>query len=609
MGWNCTLLAAQGRNWTEFKHYNNMKQVSKILASLVIIGLSLGNVFAQTHPPLGGGSGIASDPYLISTPAHLAELADYVNANNSTAAVHYKVMNDLDLSGYDNWTPIGTGYAWDEDMFKGNFNGNGKRVQNLTVNRPTEEGAGLFGFVRGAVIENLGVEKCNVKGEANAGGLAGYVEANTTIANCYTTGSVSVKAEGGLQGGGLVGMSVESVITGCFSTCDVNGGYVLGGLVGDNSTGVIKNCYATGNVVTETESGGYYGGLAGANTSGTIEHCYATGNVTGRVNTGGLVGGHHHASGNIRNCVAANTSIAQSSTNTTDINRVVGGGAASETFKNNYANDAMTVQANGVNVNIDPNINGADGANVTITTLQSADFYTNTAHWSETWDFTNIWYICNGNGLPFLRWQGASCTYIIEATTDDNGNITPSGSITVTEGDNITFTFTPNVGYAIETVLIDGVNDPVAVSSGSYTFENVTEDHAIHVTFVYGTGIAPPSPPEGGDVRVYPNPTNGTLTITCNRHCGLDPQSPENNEIAGQARNDIRNVEVFDVMGRTVMVAAAAAVETHGRASLQSQIANHTSHITFDLSNVPSGIYFLKIQTADGVVTRKVVKQ
>ena len=101
-------------------------------------------------------------------------------------------------------------------------------------------------------------------------------------------------------------------------------------------------------------------------------------------------------------------------------------------------------------------------------------------------------------------------------------------------------------------------------------------------------------------LRVYPNPTDGELNITCYRHCGLDPQSPENDEIAGQARNDIQNVDVFDVMGRTVHV------ETHGRASLQWRQQQPTT--TLNISSMPTGIYFLRIQTETGVITNKIIK-
>ncbi|MCL2042078.1 MAG: T9SS type A sorting domain-containing protein [Bacteroidales bacterium] len=101
-------------------------------------------------------------------------------------------------------------------------------------------------------------------------------------------------------------------------------------------------------------------------------------------------------------------------------------------------------------------------------------------------------------------------------------------------------------------------------------------------------------------LRIYPNPTDGMLYITDYRHCGLDPQSPENDEIAGQARNDIKHVDVFDVMGRTVHV------EMHGCASLQWRQQQPTT--TLDISELPTGIYFLHIQTDNGVITRKIIK-
>jgi len=84
------------------------------------------------------------------------------------------------------------------------------------------------------------------------------------------------------------------------------------------------------------------------------------------------------------------------------------------------------------------------------------------------------------------------------------------------------------------------------------------------------------------DIVVYPNPTTGIIIITGIRHCGLDPQSPA-------------NVEIFDVMGRIV------AVETRLATSLHETL--------LDISHIPSGIYFIRIHTEKGVVTRKIVKQ
>ena len=74
--------------------------------------------------------------------------------------------------------------------------------------------------------------------------------------------------------------------------------------------------------------------------------------------------------------------------------------------------------------------------------------------------------------------------YTITASAGSNGSISPSGAVSVLEGNNQAFTITPISGYKRDQVLVDGVNDPGAVTSGSYTFSNVTANHTISASFV-----------------------------------------------------------------------------------------------------------------------------
>lgn len=76
-------------------------------------------------------------------------------------------------------------------------------------------------------------------------------------------------------------------------------------------------------------------------------------------------------------------------------------------------------------------------------------------------------------------------TKAITASAGANGSITSNGVTTVNCGANKTYTITPNSCYQIATVLIDGVNNPTAVSSGTYTFTSVAAAHTISVTFAY----------------------------------------------------------------------------------------------------------------------------
>lgn len=72
-------------------------------------------------------------------------------------------------------------------------------------------------------------------------------------------------------------------------------------------------------------------------------------------------------------------------------------------------------------------------------------------------------------------------TYTITASAGSHGSISPSGDVTVNQGSDKPFTITPDTGYQIEDVLVDG-SSVGAVSS--YTFINVTEDHTISATFI-----------------------------------------------------------------------------------------------------------------------------
>jgi hypothetical protein len=70
--------------------------------------------------------------------------------------------------------------------------------------------------------------------------------------------------------------------------------------------------------------------------------------------------------------------------------------------------------------------------------------------------------------------------HTITATAGPNGGITPSGTVLVSEGDNITFTITPSAYYHIDDVVVDGSSVGKVLS---YTFENINSDHTIKATF------------------------------------------------------------------------------------------------------------------------------
>ena len=75
--------------------------------------------------------------------------------------------------------------------------------------------------------------------------------------------------------------------------------------------------------------------------------------------------------------------------------------------------------------------------------------------------------------------------YTIKASAGANGSISPAGWCSVVENGSQTFTFTPDKGYTVAKVLVDGKS---VGAVKSYTFKNVTKDHTIEVIFMKSNG-------------------------------------------------------------------------------------------------------------------------
>ena len=194
-----------------------------------------------------------SGAYRIGT---AAELAWYAASDGKTAA---KLTADIELAGFD-WRPLAKIYAA--------FDGQGHVIHNLYINSSSYP-VGVFGYVKtGASVTKLGVTGdviCTAKSNAQAGGIAGYMESDTSITECFSAVNVTSKK----HAGGIAG-------------------YV-------NASSVISDCYATGNIATISANECYLGGICASSgsyaTGAALTNCYFTGTVTGSGGIASYVGG------------------------------------------------------------------------------------------------------------------------------------------------------------------------------------------------------------------------------------------------------------------------------------------------------------------------------
>jgi len=372
-----------------------------LLLFAIILALPY-QLFAGTY---SGGAGTSGDPYKIATTADLIELSktstDWASGKYfiQTAYISFddnEQLVDWDNDGTANWdtedqlgfSPIGF-----STNFSGNYDGQSYTITNLFINRSASSLIGLFGFIKGATISNIGLLNVNITGQSYAGGLAGRSETTgSTINNCFTTGTVTASSD---YIGGLIGYSAYTNITNSYSTCNVSGNLCVGGFAGNNvtSTASIKYSYSTGSVTGNTAVGGFVGGNS---TFSTVSNCYSLGNVTRSsgtdVNIGGFVGDNYY--GSITNGFSIGKVIYGSTTQT---NKGFVGSLNAGTTTNCFW---------------DTDVSGSSTSEGTATGKTTSQMKTEATFTGASWDFgsdetdwvmsSNITFI----KYPTLRWTG-----------------------------------------------------------------------------------------------------------------------------------------------------------------------------------------------------------
>ena len=288
----------------------------------------------------------ATEPIEIATAEELAAI-------NDNLAGHYILTADIDLSGYENWTPIGAFQSLSdapEDAeiphpdyaFTGTFDGQGHTISNLTIASQLPMGVGLFGCAAGtengaASISNFTLENVNISGFSLVGGAVGLQFMNCPVSNIDLVGENKISGSQGI--GGIVGTGFD-LISDCTATVDItvvgDGGACAGLIAGGTTMSSIANCEAVGGSITASGNATWgFGALCGAPWGASeIKDCKASGTtieVTGEGNrlVGGLIGfgGTYDptAPAQISGCTVENVTIIVSGT-TASVGGLIGAG-------------------------------------------------------------------------------------------------------------------------------------------------------------------------------------------------------------------------------------------------------------------------------------------
>ena len=387
--------------------------------------------------------------------------------------------------------------------------------------------AGIVGILYGnaTVINCYNTGEINVTGdklrEGTAGGIAGKdIDAHNTVSDCYNVGAVTVEYTG----------NSDSYIA------------MVGGIMGKiyYSDTTVSNCYSVGTLKSTTGKGtSYIGGVVGI-TKGTVANCYyldstaekavwpdggtvdeATGSKTAAQLGNGTVlallinsraDSEHPWNSQCQYLAAAGKTLPVFKTQTGDKHThdwsawtSNGDGTHSrrctcnavETEKCSGGTATCTAKAKCADCgaeygNTNPNHHGDKLKHVV-----AKDATTREEGNIEYWHCEACGKYFSDNAatkgitqaetvIPKRQSSGRNYSYYtIKATAGTGGAISPSGNVSVRGGRDQTFTITPDKGYAVANVKIDGKSIGAVKS---YTFENVRRTHTIEVIFMKANG-------------------------------------------------------------------------------------------------------------------------
>ena len=414
-----------------------------LIMALLVCSLAVTAFASDGETGYAGGSGTATEPYLISNATQLNYFRDQVNSgayikdtdkeNYKATYIYVKLTDDIDLNG-EAWTPIGNG----SNTFRGTFDGDGHIVSNFKLTTPasnlcvgtnaaytseyktsreisTNDVYGFFATVDGAnvsdslvngTVKKLGLENVTIaascSGDASkaafAGALVGYASAQCAISECYVKN---------------VSADIDKYTSG------VSFGAIMGRA--DNLCKEINACYAAGIKLT-----------IGSGCAGNL----FVGLLTARADKA-----------TFKNCYTADADIVNNSSATCNTSNTV------MLKKSNYSQEKVYSSLSYNTGNVWDNA-GFSNAKVDAVSEDNLKNLTNITFDNNS-NGKALFVKNNSGGYPKLYWESNPVAYELSCTQSANGTLSVSKSL-AEANEAVTVTATPNEDCSVKKIMANG---------------------------------------------------------------------------------------------------------------------------------------------------------
>lgn len=396
-------------------------------------------------------------------------------AINDDLSANYRLVNDIDCSGVS-LSPIGA-----EIGFFGQLDGNYKTISHINI---VEEAAniGLFESLdEYAAVYNLNITDSTVQGEVAVGMIASRAGDDVVVSGVSVTNSdvtcidICGSVVGLFYGNVLIS---ESYSDASVYTYGADGGGIAG--IGYGGNAVIQDAYFQGTVTGGTAIGGILGKASegeGDPTAPRVSRVYATGAVLGEGNVGGIIG--EMQSGVLTDSFSATFVDAAEY-----MGSVLG-----------ITSDPLLLD----NIVVDADAGYIDSCSASLfgdwCTLVNTDEHPDSLYFFDNhsnapmdeWNFDGTW-VSHEEDYPtlaaFVVPDDEPETFTVSTLAGSHGTVDPSGEVVVSAGEDQDITITPNSGYEIDRILVDG--EDVSLFSREtlvYPFNDIDADHTLSATF------------------------------------------------------------------------------------------------------------------------------